>query len=179
MSQDPITLAVIKGRIEQIVDEMDLVLVTSAFSPQICEGYDRANGIYDPENGNTIAQGKLGLPIFIGCMEFATRSVINKVKSGEKVSVGDVFIMNDPFLGGTHLMDVKLIKPYFYNNELIFYLACTGHWIDIGGSTPGGFRPKATEIYQEGIRIPPIRLYRDGKLVEDIFDFIFLNNRVP
>lgn len=124
-----------------------------------------------------IAQGETGLPIFIGVMKFAVAAA---VEAFPELAPGDIVALNDPYLGGTHLMDTKLVKPFFYRGKLFCYLANTGHWVDVGGSVPGGFNSKATEIFQEGLRIPPIRLFREGKLDRDLLELDFLTNmRLP
>ena len=155
---DPVTLTVIQNGLIQVCNEMDLAFVRSAFSPVISEGMDRSDGIYDAIDGSLIAQGELGLPVFVGTMQFSTRAVIDRVKShyAGRVDPGDVFIVNDPYLGGTHLMDVRFVKPFFYKGELFAWLANTGHWPDIGGMVPGGFSASATEVEQEGLRLPPV-----------------------
>lgn len=172
---DPITLAVIRGALEEITNEMDYVFERMAFSPVISDGWDRADGIYDPVTGEVYAQGPRGLPTFVGVMQFTTKAVIDRITD---VQPDDIFVTNDPYLGGTHLMDVKMIRPFFYRGELFAYLSNTGHWSDIGGRTPGGFSPKATDIYQEGLRLPPLRLFAGGKLDQQILDIILVNTRV-
>ena len=174
---DPITLAVVKGSLEQIAEEMDLTLKRAAFSPTISEGHDRANGFYHPQTGEVIVQGFTGLPIFIGIMQFTTQAVIKEV-ARRGVNPEDVFLVNDPYSGGTHLMDVRMVKPFFYRGELFCYMANTGHWPDMGGSVPGGFGTKTTEVYQEGLRIPPVKLYDAGKLNEDVLTILLANIRV-
>lgn len=173
---DPITLAVIRGSLEQIADEMDATLERMAFSPVISDGFDRASGIYDKSNGEVIMQGPRGLPSFIYVMEFTTRTVIERI---EDIADGDIYIVNDPYLGGTHLMDVKMVKPFFYKGKLTAFLANSGHWPDIGGRVAGGFSTKATEIYQEGLRLPPIRFFDQGRLNQEVIDIILHNVRVP
>ncbi len=175
MPLDPITLAVIRGGLEQIADEMDATLERMAFSPVISDGFDRASGIYHVRDGEVIMQGPRGLPNFICVMEFTVRSVIERV---EDMADGDVYIVNDPYLGGTHLMDVKMVKPFFYKGKLTAFLANSGHWPDIGGRVPGGFSTRATEIYQEGLRLPPVRIMQAGKLNQDVLDIILQNVRV-
>ena len=172
---DPITLAVIRGALEEITNEMDYVFERMAFSPVISDGWDRADGIYDPVTGEVYAQGPRGLPTFVGVMQFATKAVIDRIADPRP---DDIFVTNDPYLGGTHLMDVKMIRPFFYRGELFAYLANTGHWSDIGGRTPGGFSPKATDIYQEGLRLPPLRIFANGVLDQQILDVILVNTRV-
>ncbi len=173
---DPITLAVIRGSLEQISDEMDATLERMAFSPVISDGFDRASGIYEAANGEVVMQGPRGLPNFIYVMEFTVRSVIEQIADP---APGDVYIINDPYLGGTHLMDVKMVKPFFYRGRLTAFLANSGHWPDIGGRVPGGFSTKATEIYQEGLRMPPLRLLNRGVLHRELVEIILHNVRVP
>ena len=173
---DPITLAVIRGSLEQVADEMDATLERMAFSPVISDGFDRASGIYDKSNGEVVIQGPRGLPNFIYVMEHTVRSVIERISG---VSADDIYIVNDPYLGGTHLMDVKMVKPFFYRGELTAFLANSGHWPDIGGRVPGGFSTRATEIYQEGLRLPPLRLFNRGVLNREVLDIILHNVRVP
>ena len=116
---DPITLAVIQNGLQQVCNEMDLAFCRAAFSPVISEGMDRSDGIYSREDGSLIAQGDLGLPVFVGTMQFSTRMVIERVRArGWTLDPGDVFIVNDPYLGGTHLMDVRFAKPFFYRGAL-------------------------------------------------------------
>ena len=172
---DPVTLAVIQNGLQQVCNEMDLAFVRAAFSPVIAEGLDRSDGIYDRATGDLIAQGELGLPVFVGTMQFSTRAVIERAKSVEE---GDIFIVNDPYLGGTHLMDVKFVKPFFYRGKLFAWLANTGHWPDTGGMVPGGFSARATEVEQEGLRLPPVKLYKRGVLDEEILSIILSNIRI-
>lgn len=172
---DPVTLAVIQSGLQQVCNEMDLAFVRAAFSPVISEALDRSDGIYHPETGDLIAQGELGLPVFVGTMQFGTKCVIERARN---VKPGDVYIVNDPYLGGTHLMDVRFVKPFFYKGELFAWLANTGHWPDTGGSVPGGFSAKATEVEQEGLRLPPVKLYKEGVMDEEILSIVLSNIRV-
>lgn len=172
---DPVTLAVIQNGLQQVCNEMDLAFVRSAFSPVISEALDRSDGIYHRHTGELIAQGDLGLPVFVGTMQFSTQAVIERAKA---VKPGDVFIVNDPYLGGTHLMDVKFVKPFFYKGRHFAWLANTGHWPDMGGAVPGGFSANATEVEQEGLRLPPVKLYKEGVLDEEILSIILSNIRI-
>jgi N-methylhydantoinase B len=174
---DPITLAVIQNGLQQVCNEMDLAFVRSAFSPVISEALDRSDGIYAAADGALIAQGELGLPVFVGTMQFSTRAVIEHENS-RSVEPGDVFIVNDPYLGGTHLMDVRFVKPFFYKGRLWCWLANTGHWPDIGGMVPGGFSANATEVEQEGLRLPPVKLYKKGVLDREILAIVLANIRI-
>lgn len=175
MTIDPVTLTVIEKGLQQVCSEMDLVHEKTSFSPVISESFDRSNGIYSKVDGAVIAQGELGLPIFIGVMQETTRNVIAERHDLEE---GDVVLVNDPYLGGTHLMDVKMMRPFFYRGELWCYLSNTGHWPDTGGMVPGGFNSTATEIHQEGLRIPPVKLMRRGEMDGDIIRMVLANIRV-
>ena len=176
MTLDPVTLAVIENGLNQICSEMDLVHEKTSFSPVISEGFDRSNGIYALEDGQMISQGALGLPIFLGVMQFATEAVI---ELRNDLGPGDIVVQNDPYLGGTHLMDVKMVMPFYYRGRPWCYLSNTGHWPDTGGMVPGGFNSTATEIQQEGLRLPPVKLMEGGELCQDIIDIILTNIRVP
>ena len=179
MSLDPVTLAILKGRLEQIADEMDATLFRSAFNPIIAEAHDASHGIYDAITGDTLVQGKSGLPIFVGVMAFAVKAVIEKVARDGNLSDGDVFIFNDPYEGGTHLSDFRLVKPIYRNGTVFCYLASVGHWHDVGGNVPGNYNPEATESFQEGMLIPPVKLFSAGVLNTDIVDILSSNSRLP
>ena len=176
---DPITLSVLQNGLMQVCNEMDLAFVRSAFSPVIAEALDRSDGIYHRETGELIAQGELGLPVFVGTMQFTVQAVIERVDRLKiPLAEGDVFIVNDPYLGGTHLMDVKFVQPFFRDGRLWCWLANTGHWPDTGGMVPGGFSANATEVEQEGLRLPPVKLYKRGVLDDEILSIILSNIRI-
>ncbi len=172
---DPVTLAVIQSSLQQVCNEMDLAFERSAFSPVIAEARDRSDGIYHRDDGALIAQGELGLPIFVGTMQDSTRAVIERARD---LVPGDVYIVNDPYLGGTHLMDVRMAAPFFYGGELFCWLSNTGHWRDTGGMVPGGFAANATEVEQEGLRLPPVKLIKGGEMDDEILSIIMSNIRV-
>jgi N-methylhydantoinase B len=179
---DPVTLAVLKGRLEQIADEMDATLYRSAFNPIIAEARDACHGLYHAETGATLVQGTTGLPIFVGAMAFAVKAVIDKVArdaaSGrDALRPGDTFLFNDPYDGGTHLNDFRLVRPIYRSGAVFCWIASVGHWLDIGGNVPGGFNARATESYQEGVRIPPVKFIREGAIDEDIIDILSANSR--
>lgn len=176
---DPVTLAVLKGRLEQIADEMDATLYRSAFNPIIAEARDACHGLYHAETGATLVQGTTGLPIFVGAMAFAVKAVIDKVKREGGLEEGDIYLFNDPYEGGTHLNDFRLVQPIFRQGKLFCWLASVGHWLDIGGNVPGGFNARATESFQEGVRIPPIKLASKGVINQDILAILAANSRVP
>lgn len=176
---DPITLAVLAGRMEQIADEMDATLFRSAFNPIIAEAHDASHGLYHAATGDTLVQGKSGLPIFVGVMSFAVRAVIDKVAASGDLADGDIFIFNDAHLGGTHLSDMRLVRPYFHEGKLFCWLASVGHWHDVGGAVPGNYNPAATDAFAEAFVLPPVRLARAGQINTDIIDILMRNTRLP
>ncbi|GAB5468159.1 MAG: hydantoinase B/oxoprolinase family protein [Rhodospirillales bacterium] len=178
---DPITLTVIQAGLQQICDEMDLSFSRAAFSPVIAEANDRSDGIYAADDGALIAQGAGGLPIFVGTMQFSTRTLIEMIAEGKALppEPDDIYMVNDPYLGGTHLMDVRFAKPFYRGGEIFCWLSNTGHWPDIGGSVPGGFSASATAVEQEGLRLPPVKLFKRGRMDPEIYAIICSNIRVP
>jgi len=177
---DPITLSVIQSGLQQVCDEMDLSFSRAAFSPVIAEANDRSDGIYSAKDGSLIAQGIGGLPVFVGTMQYSTRTLIEMIAAGQVAAPqpDDIYIVNDPYLGGTHLMDVRFARPFYRNGEIYCWLSNTGHWPDTGGSVPGGFSASATSVEQEGLRLPPVRLFKQGILDTEIYSIICSNIRV-
>ncbi|MFC6282836.1 MULTISPECIES: hydantoinase B/oxoprolinase family protein [Polaromonas] len=178
-SMDPVTLAVLKGRLEQIADEMDATLYRSAFNPIIAEAHDACHGLYDAISGDTLVQGKSGLPIFVGVMAFAVRAAASAAGPRGGMKDGDTWLFNDPYEGGTHANDFKLVRPFFRDGKLFCYLASAAHWHDVGGAVPGNYNPAATECWQEAVQIPPVRIQRDGVLVDDVLAILKANTRLP
>ena len=177
---DPLTLAVIQAALGQVCNEMDITFSRAAFSPVIAEADDRSSGIYDKLSGALIAQGELGLPVFVGTMQFSTAELIRLISEGKagQPEPGDIYAVNDPYLGGTHLMDVRFVLPFYYRGEQFCWLQNTGHWPDIGGMVPGGFSAKATEVEQEGLRLPPVKLFKRGAMDAEIHAIIRSNMRI-
>ncbi len=177
---DPITLSVIQAGLQQVCDEMDLSFSRAAFSPVIAEADDRSDGIYSAADGSLIAQGAGGLPVFVGTMQYSTRTLIEMIADGSVAppKPDDIYIVNDPYLGGTHLMDVRFARPYYRDGKIFCWLSNTGHWPDTGGAVPGGFSASATASEQEGLRLPPVRLFKEGKLDQEIYSIICSNIRV-
>jgi len=180
MSLDPITLSVIQAGLQQVCDEMDLSFSRAAFSPVIAEANDRSDGIYAAADGSLIAQGTEGLPVFVGTMQYSTAELIRLIAEGNAAppDPNDIYIVNDPYLGGTHLMDVRFVRPYYREGKLWCWLSNTGHWPDTGGSVPGGFSASATAVEQEGLRLPPVKLFKKGELDREIYAIICSNIRV-
>jgi N-methylhydantoinase B len=154
-------------------------LYRSAFNPIIAEAHDACHGLYHAETGATLVQGSSGLPIFVGAMAFAVKAVIDKVKEQGGCDAGDTYLFNDPYDGGTHLNDFRLVRPVMRSGKVFAWLASVGHWLDVGGNVPGNFNAKATESFQEGFRVPPVKIIRGGVLQQDIVDILAANSRVP
>ena len=180
MALDPITLTVIQAGLQQVCDEMDQTFTRAAFSPIIAEADDRSDGIYSAEDGSLIAQGIGGLPVFVGTMQASTRTLIRFIAEGRvgAPEPGDIYVVNDPYLGGTHLMDVRFAVPFFRAGKVFCWLSNIGHWPDIGGAVPGGFSASATSVEAEGLRLPPVKLFKKGVLDQEIFAIICSNIRV-
>ncbi len=178
---DPITLAVIQAGLQQTCNEMDVAFSRAAFSPVIAEADDRSDGIYAAGDGALVAQGEYGLPVFVGTMQYSCAELIRLIQEGKVAppEEGDIYIVNDPYLGGTHLMDVRFALPFFHEGELFCWLSNTGHWPDTGGMVPGGFSAKAVEVEQEGLRLPPVKLFKRGVMDREILSIIQSNIRVP
>jgi N-methylhydantoinase B len=173
--EDPILLELVRYSLDAIADEMSLVLVRTAYSINLKSTMDMCCAICDAD-GRLIVQG-LTLPLHLGSIPEAMRATIAKFRG--RVEEGDLFILNDPFEGGSHLPDIFLLKAIFLEGRHIAWAVSEGHHLDVGGMTPGGNGCDATEIYQEGIRLPPMKLMSRGKPVDQVFDFISANVRVP
>jgi len=166
---DPVTIEIIKNKLIGITEEMGASLVRTAFSPNIKERKDCSCAIFDSK-GRLIAQAE-HIPVHLGAMPFAVKAILDR-----EVKEGDVFILNDPYLGGTHLPDITLISPVF-ERELIGFAVSRAHHSDVGGKTPGSMPSDSTEIYEEGLIIPPVKIISEGKVQRDIFDLILNNVR--
>jgi N-methylhydantoinase B len=173
---DPILLEVVRNRLETIADEMELTLLRSAASPIVKEGLDASAALFNVR-GETIAQAA-AIPIHLGCLELAARRIVRAFPP-ETMTDGDAFLLNDPYDGGTHLPDITLAVPVVAEGRVVA-LACTMcHHQDVGGRTPGSVPTDATELYQEGLIIPPTRLFRGGVLDENLFALLRRNVRIP
>jgi N-methylhydantoinase B len=173
---DPVLLEVLRNRLDAIADEMELTLLKSAASPIVKEGLDASAALFNVE-GETIAQAA-AIPIHLGALEFAAKRLVRAFPPGT-MQEGDAFVLNDPYDGGTHLPDITLAVPVF-GDERVVALACTMcHHQDVGGRTPGSVPTDATELYQEGVIIPPTQLFRAGTLDENLLGLLRRNVRLP
>ncbi|WP_435183723.1 hydantoinase B/oxoprolinase family protein [Halobellus sp. EA9] len=177
---DPVTLEILRNRLEGIAEEMGEVLIRGAYSPNIKERQDCSTALFDGE-GRMVAQAE-HIPVHLGAMPRAVEAVMAKGPEP-----GDVWALNDPFEGGTHLPDVTLVSPIAPDvagrpesgGEIVGYAVSRAHHADVGGATPGSMPAGAREIYEEGLRIPGVRLVRDGDLVDDVFALLLANVRTP
>jgi N-methylhydantoinase B len=173
---DPILLEVLRNRLDAIADEMELTLLKSAASPIVKEGLDASAALFNVD-GETVAQAA-AIPIHLGALQFAAQRIVRAFPP-EKMEDGDTFLLNDPYDGGTHLPDITLAVPVFVDGRAVA-LACTMcHHQDVGGRTPGSVPTDATELYQEGLIIPPTQLFRAGVLDENLLALLTRNVRLP
>ncbi len=168
-------LEIIEGKLLAAVDEMGVVLARTSMSPVIYEVLDFACGICDA-NGELIAQSN-GLTLFTGTFSAQVRFISRKFAG--RIRPGDAFITNDPFEGGTHSCDMAVVQPIFVDNEIIAYSISVAHWLDVGGAIPGSLPPDAVDTFQEGLRLPGMRLCENGELLPEIADLIRVNVRLP
>jgi N-methylhydantoinase B len=170
---DPATFEVVKNALYCAAEEMKVVLAKTAYSPLLKVAGDYSCGLFDV-TGEMVAQGP-DLPIHLGSMPLAVKAVI---RAWPSVAPGDVFIHNDPYFGGSHLPDVNVVMPAFHEGTLLGWGCVRAHWPDIGSATPGSYGA-TTEIFGEGLRLPPVRLYAAGVLNHDVDQIIFANVRTP
>ncbi|HKK31881.1 MAG TPA: hydantoinase B/oxoprolinase family protein, partial [Alphaproteobacteria bacterium] len=174
---DLISLEIFSNALRSITDETFVALMKSAYSTNIKERHDHSTAIMDAR-GNLIAQAENSLPIHLASMEGLMRNLLRKY--GENIREGDLFVANDPHVaGGTHLPDINLAMPVFGEGRLLGFVANIAHHADVGGMAPGSMSGGMTEIYQEGLRLPVMRLFDQGELDEELLELILLNVRLP
>ncbi|QGZ66094.1 hydantoinase B/oxoprolinase family protein [Paraburkholderia acidisoli] len=174
---DPITLEVLSNALRSITDEIFIALMRSAFSGNIKERRDHSTAIIDVD-GRLIAQAEQSLPIHLSGLIGLIDAVREKFPLDD-IRPGDLFIANDPYEGGgSHLPDINTAAPVFVDGKLLCFICTIAHHSDIGGARPGSMASGLTEIYQEGIRIPVVRLFSGGEMVKDVFDLVLLNMRM-
>ncbi|MWV66054.1 hydantoinase B/oxoprolinase family protein [Halorubrum sp. JWXQ-INN 858] len=169
---DPVTLEVVRNQLEGVAEEMGQVLIRGAYSPNIKERQDCSTALFDAA-GRMIAQAE-HIPVHLGAMPEAVDAVLER-----DPNPGDVFVLNDPFAGGTHLPDVTLVSPIAIGGGIVGYAVSRAHHADVGGMAPGSMPAGAREIHQEGLRIPPIRLVKDGERDAALFELLLANVRNP
>jgi N-methylhydantoinase B len=172
---DPVTLEVLKNSFITIVDQMAEQILRTCHS-FVMYARDFSSALCD-RDGNTVMQGSADIAVHVGTLHFTAKAVIEAF--GDDIGPGDVFAVNDPYLGGTHFCDVRIVRPIFADGEIIGYSQSNGHWADIGGSVPGSFDVNAKEHFGEGLRIPPIRIVHRGRYCGDVVKLIVSNTRAP
>jgi N-methylhydantoinase B len=173
---DPITVEVVRNRLDVIADEMELTLLKSSYSSIVKEALDASAAIFD-RDARTLAQAA-SLPAQLGMLMSATRR-IRQVFADADMAEGDIYIMNDPYHGGTHLPDIVVLMPVFFEGTLVALSGSLSHHQDVGGKAPGSTPPDAQEIFAEGLRIPPMKLYDRGRPNATLLDLLALNVRTP
>jgi len=169
---DPVALEVLRNQLEGIADEMGEVLVRGAYSPNIKERRDCSTALFDAA-GRLVAQAE-HIPVHLGAMPAAVEAVLDR-----DPAPGDAFVLNDPYAGGTHLPDVTMVSTIDRDGEILGYAASRAHHADVGGMAPGSMPAGATEITQEGVRLPPVRLVDGGERVDDVLELFLANVRNP
>ncbi|MQA85813.1 MAG: hydantoinase B/oxoprolinase family protein [Streptosporangiales bacterium] len=174
-SLDPVTFEVLKNAFITAVDLMSEQILRTCYSFVIyCRDFSSA--LCDAE-GNTVMQGSQDIAVHVGTLHFQCKAVLEQF--GDDINPGDVFAVNDPYRGGTHLNDVSFIRPIFAGRELIAFAQNKGHWADIGGNVPGSFDVNAVEHFSEGLRITPVRIWHRGEILEDVAQLLVSNTRSP
>ena len=175
-THDPVTNEVVRNKLDGIANEMELTLLKSSFSPIVKEGLDASASLFTLE-GETLAQA-VAIPIHLATLIPCVASILAEFPL-DTMREGDIYTMNDPYLGGTHLPDFAVIMPVFHNGRPIAFSATMTHHQDVGGMTPGSVPTDATEVFQEGIRIPPLKLMEAGKPNATLMKILRRNVRIP
>src|SRR5262245_45265683 len=175
MALDRITVSVIQHRLESIIEEMGEAMLRTAYSQILNSSRDFSTAVFDAE-GRLAAQAE-HVPIHVGALPWAVRAITDYFK--DRIAPGDLFLLNDPYHGNNHLPDLTVLLPVFAGDRLTFWSINRAHQHDIGGATHGTYNPAATEIWQEGIRVPPLKLYERGALRDDVLQMIATNVRHP
>jgi N-methylhydantoinase B len=175
---DPITTEIIQSSLQAAADEMFAAMRRTAMSAIIYEVLDMGTAICTKDG--ELASAGAGIPAFVGMLDKAVKAILNKFNRPEDIEEGDIFITNDPFNGGvTHLNDVIVLLPVFADGENVAWSANIAHWNDIGGMTPGSMSAEATEIFQEGLQLPGVKLFSRGEPIQPVFDILDANSRMP
>lgn len=173
---DPITLEITKNALISTCKEMGATMVRTAYSPIFSEGRDFSTALFD-QKCEMIAQG-VGCPAQLGALQFTVEWCVKDI-GVENLSPGDVMLHNDVYRGGTHLPEFTMIRPIYYQKKLVAFAANIGHHVDVGGKSPGGFPGDATDVFMEGFRLPPVKLFLSGKRNEDVWNIYLANVRTP
>ncbi|WP_200840946.1 hydantoinase B/oxoprolinase family protein, partial [Geminicoccus flavidas] len=174
-SLHPVTFEVLKNAFITTVDQMGEQVLRTCYSFVIFNR-DFSSALNDA-NGDSIAQGNFDIAVHVGTLHYTAKDAIRVFK--DEMKPGDVYMVNDPYAGGTHFSDVRVIRPIFVGDEVIAHAQSNGHWSDVGGSVPGSFDVSARDMFREGIRITPVRIYDGGRFCHDVANMIAANTRDP
>lgn len=174
-SLDPVTFEVLKNAFATSVDLMSEQILRTCYS-FVIYSRDFSSALCDAQ-GNTVMQGSADIAVHVGTLHFQAKAVMEEF--GDDINPGDVFMINDPYRGGTHFNDVSFVRPIFSEGEIIAFSQNKGHWADIGGVVPGSFYVNAKDHFGEGVRIPPVRVWRQGEFLHDVAQLIVSNTRAP
>lgn len=172
---DPVIFEILRNAFSAICNEMSLVVVKTAYSTVVNEGHDFSASLYD-RYGKLVSQGEFDLPAFVGITQLTVPEVVRAIGL-ENMKDGDIYLINDPYVASTHCNDVHLVKPIFYEGDLIAFATSTAHWSDVGGILPGSLNSRARTHFEEGIRIPALRIFREGKLNSGVLEILLANMR--
>jgi N-methylhydantoinase B len=172
---DPVTFEVLKNAFVNLVDQISEQILRTCYS-FVIYNRDFSSALCDA-NGDTVMQGTQDISVHVGTLHLKAKAIIEDF--GDDIHPGDVFLINDPYRGGTHFCDVGIIRPVFYEGQLIAFMQTTGHWADMGGSVPGSFDVQAQDHYGEGTRIPPLRIWSKGVYLSDVANLLVANMRLP
>jgi N-methylhydantoinase B len=173
---DPATLEVVRHACEAVCEEMNAALVRTAHSPNVTERRDCSCALFDAD-GRMVAQAE-NIPVHLGAMPFSVRAALERFPAAE-LREGDAVLLNDPFRGGAHLPDLTLVSPVVHDGETVGVVANRAHHADVGGASAGSLSAETTDVYGEGLRVPPVKLYDGGDPVEAVFDLLLANVRTP
>jgi len=172
---DPVTFEVLRNAFINCVDHMSEYILKTCYSYVI---YDRDfSCCVNNANGDTVAQGTRDIAVHVGTLHHTAKAVLKEFE--DDLHPGDVIAINDPYAGGTHFADVRIMRPVFHEGELVAITQSNGHWTDVGGPVPGSFNIRAKEHFGEGLRIPPVKIWERGKYRRDVANLIVSNTRIP
>ena len=172
---DPITYEVLRNAFAAVCNEMALVVAKTAYSTPVNEGRDFAGVVYD-RHGKLVSQGEFDIPAFVGLTMLTVPEVIRAIGL-ETMKPEDIYMLNDPYVASTHCNDIHQVKPIFYQGQLVAFVSSTAHWSDVGGVAPGSLNSTARTHFEEGMRIPAIRIYNQGVLNQDVLNLLLHNMR--
>jgi N-methylhydantoinase B len=172
---DPVTFELVRNSLKAVCAEMALVVSKTAYSVAINEGKDFAGTVSDA-SGSLVTQSDYDLPAFVGLSMYSTKEVVKQIGL-ENMEPDDTYWINDPYVASTHCNDMHFVRPVFYEGKVAAFVESTAHWSDVGGAVPGSLNSRATSYFEEGVRLPAVRVYRKGELQRDVVSLVMTNVR--